>query len=105
VLLELGPCGAGRPVLRARHPQARAAAARAGEALGTAFGGELPAAAGVRIACVDERGIVPRAHQDDDTVTDDAAMEAALDLALGVVDALDAELLEAARRDRRTAAG
>jgi hypothetical protein len=105
VLLELGPCGAGRPVLRARHPQAQAAAARAGEALGAAFGGELPAAAGVRIACVDERGIAPRAHQEDDTVTDDAAMEAALDLALGVVDALDAELLEAARRDRRTAAG
>jgi hypothetical protein len=92
VLLELGPCGAGFPVLRARHPQARAAAARAGEALGAAAGGEPPAAAGVRIACVDERGIVPRAHQADDTVVDEAAMEAALDLALGVVDALDVDL-------------
>jgi hypothetical protein len=100
VLLELGPCGAGRPVLRARHPQARAAAARAGEALGAEPGGELPAAAGVRIACVDERGIVPRAHQENDTIVDEAAMEAALDLALGVVDALDAELL----RPERTAA-
>jgi len=92
VLLELGPCGAGRPVLSARHPQARAAAARAADALGAAFGGEPPAAAGVRIACVDERGIVPRAHQEDDTRVDDAALEAALDLALAVVDALDAEL-------------
>jgi hypothetical protein len=92
VVLELGPCGAGRPVLRARHPQARAAAARAAEALGAAPGGERPVAAGVRIACVDERGIVPRAHQQDDTVVDEAALEAALDLALGVVDALDANV-------------
>lgn len=102
VLVELGPCGAGRPVLRARHPQARAAAARAAEALGATIGGEPPPAAGVRIACVDERGIVPRAHQEDDTIVDEAAMEAALDVALGVVDALDSEL---ARQSRRTAAG
>jgi hypothetical protein len=92
VLLELGACGAGRPVLRARHPQARVAAARAAEAFGATIGGEAPVAAGVRIACVDERGVVPRAHQEDDTTVDDAAMEAALDVALGVVDALDAEL-------------
>jgi hypothetical protein len=87
ILLELGPCGAGRPVLRARR--AEAAAARASEAFGAAFGGEPPAAVGVRIACLDERGIAPRAHQEDDTVVDIAAMEAALDVALGVVDALD----------------
>ena len=92
VLLELGPCGLGRPAVRARHPQAEAAAARAAEALGAGTRGARPAAAGVRIACLDERGIVPRVHQEDDTEVDEAAMEAALDLALGVVDALDAEL-------------
>jgi hypothetical protein len=94
VLLELGPCGLGRPAVQARHPQARAAAARAAEALGALTGGDPPAAAGVRIACLDERGIVPRAHQEDDTVVDSASLEAALDVALGVVDALDASLRE-----------
>ena len=95
VLLELGPCGAGRPVWSARHPQLRAAAGRAAEALGHGEGGRRRR--GVRIACVDERGISPRAHQADDTVVDAGAMEAALDLALGTVDALDAELSAAAR--------
>ena len=98
VLLELGPCGAGRPAWAARHPQVRAAAARAAAALGLPDGPRprrpavrVPA---IRIACLDERGISPRAHQEDDTPdgVDDAAMDAALDLALGVVDALDAEL-------------
>ena len=56
-VLEIGPCGAGRPVL-----------------------------AGNRIVCLDERGLTPRAHQADDTTVDLAAMEAALALALGVVD-------------------
>ena len=101
VLLELGPCGLGRPAVRARHPQAVAAAERAAAALGARVGGPRPAAAGVRIACVDERGVVPRAHQADDTVVEEASMEAALDLALGVVDALDGALVA----DRRTAAG
>ena len=54
-VLEIGPCGGGRP-----HRQGR------------------------RIACLDERGIAPRAHQPDDLpehVGDDA-MEAALAFAL-----------------------
>jgi hypothetical protein len=100
VLLELGPCGLGTPAVRARHPQAQAAAERAAAALGARSAGARPAAAGVRITCLDERGIVPRAYQEDDTTVDEATLEAALDLALGVVDALDGEL-----RDRRTAAG
>jgi hypothetical protein len=104
VLLELGPCGLGRPAVRARHPQAQAAAERAAAALGARTAGDRPAAAGVRIACLDDRGIVPRAHQEDDTIVDEAAMEAALDLALAVVDALDGELLEAERQGRLTAA-
>ena len=85
VVLELGPCGAGRPVVRGRHPQAETAAARAAEALGATVGGDPPIAAGVRIACTDAH-----AHTADDTAVDPAALEAALDLALGVVDALDA---------------
>jgi hypothetical protein len=92
VWLELGPCGLGRPALRARHPQAQAAAARAAGALGVRQAGPRPAANGVRITGLDERGVVPRAHQEDDTEVDDAALEAALDVALAVVDALDAEL-------------
>jgi hypothetical protein len=99
VLLELGPCGAGLPAWTARHPQVRAAAERAAAALGLDLpkrrprrpSGRVP---GIRIACLDERGISPRAHQEDDTPehVESAATDAALDLALGVVDALDAEL-------------
>jgi hypothetical protein len=98
VLLELGPCGAGRPAWNARHPQVCAAAERAAAALGLEDGPRprrpavrVPA---IRIACLDDRGISPRAHQEDDTpeLVDAAAMTAALDLALGVVDALDADL-------------
>jgi hypothetical protein len=101
VLLELGPCGAGRPVWSARHPRLRAAAGRAAQTLGHAEGGRR--SRGVRIACVDERGLTPRAHQADDTEVDTGAMEAALDLALGTVDALDAELSAAARVASRPA--
>jgi hypothetical protein len=96
MLLEVGPCGAGAPAWNARHPQVRAAAERAAAALGLPEARRprqpatrLPA---VRIAALDERGLTPRAHQPDDTTVDRAAMDAALDLALGVVDALDAEL-------------
>jgi hypothetical protein len=95
VLLELGPCGAGRPAWSARHPQLRAAAGRAAEALGQAGGGSHRA--GVRIA-----GPGPRAHQVDDTPehVSQEAMDAALDLALGTVDALDADLSGRGRKFR-----
>jgi hypothetical protein len=138
IVVELGPCGAGRPAWRARHPRMEAAAERAAVALaladpaqrhdapvdrvarsdGDGSAGQSarsgsdgavgqvrrsqrpnrPTARvpGVRIACLDDRGLTPRAHQEDDTEVDARAMEAALDLALGVVDALDAELATAA---------
>jgi hypothetical protein len=96
MLLELGPCGAGTPAWNAPHAQVRAAAEKAADALGLPEGRRprrpatrLPA---IRIAALDERGLTPRAHQPDDTTVDDATLDAALDLALGVVDALDAEL-------------
>jgi hypothetical protein len=99
VLLEVGPCGAGAPAWAARHSQVRAAAERAAAALGLASAGPRPAhpaarVPAIRIACLDGRGISPRAHQEDDTqdLVEDAAMGAALDLALGVVDALDRDL-------------
>jgi hypothetical protein len=50
----------------------------------------------VRVGCLDERGIAPTER------VDPSATEAALDLALGIVDALDAEL--AARDSGRAAA-
>jgi hypothetical protein len=76
VVLEIGPCGDGAPAEGGRRP------------------------AGVRIAGADTR-----AHQADDTPdhVSRAAMEAALDLALGVVDALDAELSAAAPAASRPA--
>jgi hypothetical protein len=96
MLLELGPCGAGTPAWNALHRQVQAAAAKASAALNLPEGRRprrpatrLPA---IRIAALDERGLTPRAHQAEDTEADPAAMDAALDLALGVVDALDAEL-------------
>ena len=61
VLVELGPCGAGRPVLRARHPQARAAAARAAEALGAAMRRRAAACRRGPDRVRRRRGVVPRA--------------------------------------------
>jgi hypothetical protein len=100
VLLEIGPCAGGAPAWRSRHPQLRAAAERAAGALGAeprprgprpVRAGRIPA---IRVGGLDARGIAPRAHRADDTPehADTAAAEAALDLALGIVDALDAQL-------------
>ena len=106
VVLELGPCAAGEPAWRTRHPQLRRAAQLAADALELepprrrprpARGvGRLPA---VRIACLDERGIAARSHQPDDVAAavDDAAADRAVDLALGIADALAAELAAAAQ--------
>jgi hypothetical protein len=100
VLLELGPCTGGTPAWRARHPQLRRAAKRAAAALELPPPRRRPRASrihrlpAIRIACLDQRGIAPRSHQPDDTAgnADPTAATAALDLALGVTDALDAEL-------------
>ena len=102
MLLEVGPCGAGTPAWNARHPQVRGAAERAAAAqeLPGKHHPRLPATRlpAVRIAALDDRGLTPRAHQPDDTEVDDATMDATLDLALGVVDALDADLEDPERR-------
>jgi hypothetical protein len=96
VMLELGPCGAGTPAWYARHSQVRAAAEAAAAALDLPDGRRPRAPAtrlpAIRIAALDDRGLTPRAHQADDTEADEAAMDASLDLALGVVDALDSAI-------------
>jgi hypothetical protein len=87
VVLAVGPSGTGAPVWATRHSQVRAAARRAAGALGVpehrglrppAGTGRLPALA---VAASERSGEADR-----------AAMEAVLDLALAVVDALDADL-------------
>jgi len=100
VVLELGPCTAGTPAWRARHHQLRGAGERATAALGAPAPHGRPRASrirrlpAIRIACLDPRGLVARSHQPDDTAenADPAAATAALDFALAVTDALDAEL-------------
>jgi hypothetical protein len=96
LVLEIGPSGAGAPAWATRHSQVRAAARRAAEALGVsprralrppAGTGRLPA---VALGAVDATGIAP-----EDGV-DPAVIDAVVDLALAVVDALGADL--AARR-------
>jgi hypothetical protein len=101
VVLDLGPCSGGEPAWRTRHPQLRRAAELAAGALGLEPARRRPrpvrGARGhpaVRVACLDERGIAARAHQPDDTAeaADAASAERAVDLAIGIADALAAEL-------------
>ena len=104
VVLELGPCAAGVPAWRTRQPQLRAAAERAAEALAIDPAPRRPRPArgarglpAIRVACLDARGIAARSHQPDDTAeaVDLAAADRAVDLALGIADALAAELAAA----------
>jgi hypothetical protein len=102
LVLEIGPSGVGAPAWATRHSQVRAAAGRAAAALslqprrglrppeGTR---RLPA---IQLGALDATGIAP------DREADPTAIDAVVDLALAVVDALDAEL---APRVSPTAAG
>jgi hypothetical protein len=110
VLLELGPCAGGEPAWRTRHPQLRRAAGLAADALDLVPPRRRPRPArgarglpAIRIACLDARGIAARSHQPDDTAdaVDLEATDRAIDLALGIADALAAEL--AADAERATA--
>jgi hypothetical protein len=51
----------------------------------------------IRVACLDARGIAARSHQPDDTAeaVDLDATERAVDFAIGIADALAAELAAA----------
>ncbi len=90
VLFELGPCGAGAPACTAGHQQLRAACAQVAAALGAPAAGGLTRTRtrlpGAALGCLDADGIAPREH------VDPAALDAALDYALALVDALDAGL-------------
>jgi hypothetical protein len=106
-VLEIGPCAAGEPAWRTRHPQLRRAAVLAAEALGLEPPRRRPRPArgvrrlpAIRVACLDARGIAARSHQPDDTAdaVDSEATDRAIDLALGIADALAAELAAAAKR-------
>jgi Peptidase family M28 len=118
IVLGIAPCGAGRPrwwasdgpliPLRfgpsARELLAGVAAAEAHLAAQPRRGrGTTPAlparAAGipaVSIGCLDDRGLVPRSHQAGDTPEnlDPVAIDATLELALALVDAIDADLAQ-----------
>jgi hypothetical protein len=92
VLLEIGPCGGGPPGHAARHTQLRAAAAQAAAALGLndAAPRVRPAEGARRLPAVRIAGAPPG------DAPDPEALDATLDLALGIVDALDAQLVGAA---------
>jgi hypothetical protein len=92
VLLELGPLGPAAPSWGARHSQLRAAGARAAEALGLAppQRAPRPPAGARRLPAIAVASPGPAAI--DAGEVGDAQLEAALDLALAVIDALDAEL-------------
>ena len=98
VLLEIAPSGAGTPAFAARHPQLRSAGNGAATALGAPARGQLPRVRtrlpGAVVGCLDARGIAPRVRQADDLPghVDPAALDAALDYALAVVDSLDASV-------------
>lgn len=104
VVLEIGACGSGEPVLATRHPQLRRAATaaqlplapvRRPTAMRAARSLRLPTA---RLACLEE-GITPRSRQPSDTpeAVDGGAMEGAYEAALELIDALDDELAERRR--------
>ena len=111
IVLGFGPCGAGSPVylisdgpllaLRCAPRLAELAAAVAPRARGRRNRGTGPAfpARRARLPAItiggrDHRGLVPRSHQPQDRPDglDAAAMDAVLELALTLVDAIDAEL-------------
>jgi len=98
VLLEIAASGAGAPSLSERHPQLRSAGEQAAAALGPAAPGHLPRARtrvpGAVVGCLDATGVAPRVRQADDVPAhlDPAALNAALDFALAVVDSLDEDL-------------
>jgi hypothetical protein len=120
IIVGIGPCGGGRPcwwvsdgpLIPLRYPaRLRGLAERAGgpatslEAISHRGRGTSPALparmagiAALTIGCVDDRGLAPGSHQAGDVsnALDSGAMDALLELALTLVDAIDADLARAA---------
>jgi hypothetical protein len=92
LVLEIGPSGAGAPAWAARHSQVRAAARRAGAALDVPERRRLRPPSGterlpaIAFGAVGPSGVAPVED------VDAAVLDAVVDLALTVVDALDADL-------------
>jgi Peptidase family M28 len=116
IVLGIAPCGAGRPrwwasdgpLIPLRYdPDLRwllagvaeseahlCASPRRGRGTTPALPARAAGIPAVTIGCLDDRGLVPRSHQAGDTPEslDPAAIDATLELALALIDALDAEL-------------
>jgi hypothetical protein len=94
VLLELGPLGPAAPSCGTRHAQLRAAAARAADALnlGAPARAPRPPSGARRLPAIAIASPGPAAEAPRDV--GDAQLESALDLALAVVDAVDAALAD-----------
>jgi hypothetical protein len=116
IVLGIGPCGGGRPcwwvsdgpLVPLRYPaRLRGLAERSGgEATGLggiphrgrgtspALPARMAGIAALTIGCVDDLGLAPRSHQAQDVpdALDSGAMDGLLELALTLVDAIDADL-------------
>jgi hypothetical protein len=116
IVLGIAPCGAGRPrwwasdgpliplrfdpsarVLLARIAESEAhlgASPRRGRGTTPALPARAAGIPAVSIGCLDDRGLVPRSHQAGDTPEnlDPGAIDATLELALALIDAIDADL-------------
>jgi Peptidase family M28 len=123
IVLGIAPCGAGRPrwwasdgsliPLRfdrsargllagvARSEAHLGAAPRRGRGTTPALPARAAGIPAVSIGCLDDHGLVPRSHQagDGSQNLDPAAIDATLELALALIDAIDAQL---ARRSARS---
>jgi hypothetical protein len=122
IVLAIAACGAGSPrwwrsdgplIPLAYHPRLRALCAdvaRAEPRLGArphrgrgatqALPARVAGLPSIAIGCLDERGLAPRSHQPTDArgAIDRAAVDGALELALMLVDAIDAQLVAPAGR-------
>jgi hypothetical protein len=100
LVLEIGPCGPGTPAWATRHSQVRSAALRAGDALGVAPVRGLRAPEGTgRLPAVTVGTVGAFVAPRDDTPdgVDPAALDAVVDFALAMIDALDADLASGRR--------
>jgi Peptidase family M28 len=117
IVLGIAACGAGSPrwwhsdgalIPLAYHHRLRAqcagiagaepqlgAAPHRGRGATPALPARITGLPAIAIGCLDERGLAPRSHQPSDTATaiERAAVDATLELALMLVDAIDAELV------------
>jgi hypothetical protein len=117
IVIGISACGGGSPrwwqsdgalVPLAYHPRLRAlcagvargdpqlgAAPHRGRGATPAFSARMAGLPAIAVGCLDERGLAPRSRQPADTAAaiDRAAVDTTVELALMLVDAIDAELV------------